>query len=47
MEGLACLEINTQPGMTEPSLVPRLAATRVMTFDELVRWIVEDASLNR
>jgi D-alanine-D-alanine ligase len=45
--GLACLEINTQPGMTETSLVPELAADAGITFDELVRWMVEDASLNR
>jgi D-alanine-D-alanine ligase len=44
---LVCLEINTQPGMTETSLVPELAAYTGITFDELVRWIVEDASTNR
>jgi len=44
---LVCLEINTQPGMTETSLVPELAAHAGMTFDELVRWMVEDASTNR
>ena len=42
-----CLEVNTQPGMTGTSLVPELAAHRGMSFSELVRWIVEDASLNR
>jgi len=46
-QGLACLEVNTQPGMTETSLVPELAAHAGMSFDELVRWMVEDASLNR
>jgi D-alanine-D-alanine ligase len=46
-EGLVCLEVNTQPGMTETSLVPELAIHAGMTFDELVRWMVEDASLNR
>ena len=45
--GLVCLEVNTQPGMTETSLVPELAAHAGITFEELVRWIVEDASLNR
>jgi D-alanine-D-alanine ligase len=45
--GLVCLEVNTQPGMTETSLVPELAAHAGMSFDELVRWMVEDASLNR
>jgi D-alanine-D-alanine ligase len=45
--GLVCLEVNTQQGMTETSLVPELAAHAGITFDELVRWMVEDASLNR
>ena len=46
-KGLVCLEVNTQPGMTETSLVPELAAHAGITFEELVRWMVEDASLNR
>jgi len=45
--GLVCLEVNTQPGMTETSLVPELAAYAGKSFGELVRWMVEDASLNR
>lgn len=45
--GLVCLEVNTQPGMTETSLVPELAVHAGITFDELVRWMIEDASLNR
>jgi D-alanine-D-alanine ligase len=45
--GLVCLEVNTQPGMTETSLVPELAAYAGISFDELVQWMVEDASLNR
>jgi D-alanine-D-alanine ligase len=45
--GLVCLEVNTQPGMTETSLVPELAAYAGISFDELVKWMVEDASLNR
>jgi D-alanine-D-alanine ligase len=45
--GLVCLEVNTQPGVTETSLVPELAAHAGITFDELVQWMVEDASLNR
>jgi D-alanine-D-alanine ligase len=44
---LVCLEINTQPGMTETSLVPELAAYAGITFDELVKWMVEDASTSR
>ena len=47
MGGLVCLEVNTQPGMTETSLLPELAAHAGITFDELVRWMVEDVSLNR
>jgi len=45
--GLFCLEINTQPGMTGTSLVPELAAHAGRSFGELVRWMVEDASLGR
>jgi D-alanine-D-alanine ligase len=44
---LVCLEVNTQPGMTATSLVPELAGHSGMTFGDLVRWIVEDASCNR
>jgi D-alanine-D-alanine ligase len=44
---LACLEVNTQPGMTGTSLVPELAAHQDMAFIDLVQWIVEDASLDR
>jgi D-alanine-D-alanine ligase len=46
-KGLACLEVNTQPGMTETSLVPELAAYAGIAFEQLVRWIIEDASLDR
>ena len=45
--GLICLEVNTQPGMTETSLVPELAAHAGISFSELVTWMVEDASLER
>ena len=45
--GLVCLEVNTQPGMTETSLVPEMAAHAGIYFAELVQWMVEDASLNR
>jgi D-alanine-D-alanine ligase len=44
---LVCLEVNTQPGMTETSLVPELAAHAGLSFGELVRWMVEDASCDR
>ena len=46
-QGLFCLEVNTQPGMTETSLVPEIAAYAGISFEELVRWMIEDASLNR
>ncbi len=44
---LICLEVNTQPGMTATSLVPELAAHAGMSFEDLVAWMVEDASCNR
>lgn len=44
---LVCLEINTQPGMTETSLVPEQALHAGHSFEELVSWMVEDASCNR
>ena len=47
LEGLYCLEVNTQPGMTETSLVPDMATHAGIKFTELVRWMVEDASLDR
>jgi len=46
-EELVCLEVNTQPGMTETSLVPEIAAHAGMSFGELVSWMVEDASCGR
>lgn len=46
-EGLVCLEVNTQPGMTSTSLVPELAIYSGRSFGDLVRWMVEDASCNR
>ena len=45
--GLICLEVNTQPGMTATSLVPEMAAYAGMDCPALVRWIVEDASCRR
>jgi len=47
IDGLACLEVNTQPGMTETSLVPELAAYAGISFENLVQWMIEDASYNR
>ncbi len=44
---LVCLEINTQPGMTPLSLAPEQARHAGHSFEELVTWMVEDASCNR
>ncbi len=44
---LVLLEVNTQPGMTPTSLVPEQAAHIGIGYDELVQWIVEDASCPR
>jgi D-alanine-D-alanine ligase len=44
---LVCLEVNTQPGMTETSLAPEMAAYAGISFGELVSWLVEDASCGR
>ena len=44
---LVCLEVNTQPGMTETSLVPDMATHAGLSFADLVAWIVEDASCDR
>lgn len=42
-EGLYLLEVNTQPGMTETSLVPEIAVNAGIDFPALVAWMVEDA----
>jgi D-alanine-D-alanine ligase len=44
---LILLEVNTQPGMTGTSLVPELAAHAGHSFEDLVTWMVNDASLDR
>ena len=41
------LEINTQPGMTNLSLVPEIAKYTGMSFVELVKKIIDDASVGR
>jgi D-alanine-D-alanine ligase len=41
------LEINTQPGMTNLSLVPEIANYKGINFDNLVEKILLDASINR
>jgi D-alanine-D-alanine ligase len=41
------LEINTQPGMTNLSLVPEIAKHKGISFENLVEKILLDASINR
>ena len=41
------LEINTQPGMTNLSLVPEIASYKGISFNNLVEKILLDASINR
>ena len=41
------LELNTQPGMTKLSLVPEIAKYCGINFEDLVLWMVKDASTNR
>jgi D-alanine-D-alanine ligase len=41
------LETNTQPGMTKLSLVPEIADYCGIKFEDLVVWMVKDASNNR
>ena len=41
------LETNTQPGMTKLSLVPEIAKYCGISFEDLVVWMVKDASNNR
>jgi len=41
---LYALEVNTQPGMTELSLVPEQAAHVGIGFGELVDWMVQEAA---
>jgi len=41
------LETNTQPGMTKLSLVPEIASNSGINFDQLVSWMIKDASTNR
>jgi D-alanine-D-alanine ligase len=47
LAGLILLETNTQPGMTPTSLTPEQAASVGISFPELCRWLVEDASCDR
>jgi D-alanine-D-alanine ligase len=44
---LLCLEVNTIPGMTETSLLPKAAAAAGIPFEQLVLRILADAGLNK
>lgn len=44
INGVILLEVNTQPGMTETSLIPDMASHIGISYDKLVRWITQDAS---
>ena len=41
------LELNTQPGMTNLSLVPEIAAHKGINFKSLITWMIKDASQKR
>ncbi len=41
------LEINTQPGMTDLSLVPEIASYKKISFKKLIQKLILDASLNK
>ena len=41
------LEINTQPGMTKLSLVPEIALYNGISFFQLLKWILNNASKNK
>ena len=41
------LELNTQPGMTDLSLVPEIAAYKGINFKSLIDWMIKDASKNK
>jgi D-alanine-D-alanine ligase len=43
-EDFRFLEINTHPGFTDLSLVPQMAKSQGMTFEEVVDFLVKDAS---
>ncbi|MCY4049383.1 MAG: D-alanine--D-alanine ligase [Hyphomicrobiales bacterium] len=44
VDGIILLEVNTQPGMTETSLIPDMANHIGIPYDKLVKWIAQDAS---
>lgn len=47
LDGLILLEINTQPGLTPTSLTPEQGVHCGISFGQMCRWMVEDASCDR
>ncbi len=47
LDGVFLLEINTQPGLTENSLVPKIAKLAGISFEDLITLIVNDAGVNK
>ena len=47
LDGLILLETNTQPGMTPTSLTPEQADHVGISFPQLCRQLVEEASCDR
>ena len=46
-EEFFCLEVNTIPGMTQTSLLPKAAHQAGISFGELTERILEGAGLNK
>jgi D-alanine-D-alanine ligase len=46
-EAFYCIEINTIPGMTATSLLPKAAAAAGIPFEDLVEMILLDADLDK
>ena len=46
-QGIYVLELNTQPGLTRSSLVPKIAKQAEISFEKLIDWIVKDAKINK
>ena len=46
-KSLFVLEINTQPGMTSTSLVPELLENKGISYNDLILYLLEDASCRR
>ena len=44
---IVCLEVNTLPGLTETSLVPKAAAAAGIGFEELVETVLTGAALKQ